>query len=873
MASEVAVEQQDQEFAVKQFIELCNNLGANCSTATSTGTAAGAAAAAAASSSSNSSNASTSNFHITINSTNNTHQQQSQSQLQQIVAPETQIQTTLGGGGGGGGGGALSSSSSSSLPIRRHISHTTAVKFLYARKFDIQRAVSLYEQHEQIRQREYLYNIDADVEPLRSELQTGKFTILPARTSSGAAIALFTANRHSPLSASHTTTLQGIVYQLDCALQDTDTQRAGLVFIYDMSGSKYSNFDYDLSQKILTLLKGGYPARLKKVLIVTAPLWFKAPFKILRLFVREKLRERVFTVSVPQLSLHVPRKALPVHLGGTLEIDHATWLLNCRKSMTNREDELLANLVGVAGVAAATATATTATPLSNGGSNSGSNNAAAATTIISAVHQLSDSNTTVVTVSGGAAAVAAGGDGGAATGSAATGTQQQQQQQQLINTESTEPNENITINGLSPSHRTANNTLLKLNTSGIQQQNGTSAAAGAGGDIATTTATSTTTTTTAAAATTATTTTTTTSGGVAAAGGGVGVAVNGSAAGVGDLWSENPPSSASSGFSDDDSLAGQEGDPKTLDQIVQMVKERRRQGLIKEYLDIRNRAPEGTFLHARMRNNLTKNRYTDVLCYDHSRVVLAREDEDELSDYINANFVDGYKQKNAYISTQGPLPKTSQDFWRMIWEQHCLVIVMTTRVMERGRVKCGQYWEPTEDSSLEFGNYHVRTISVECNEDYTVASLELRNLKTDEIRNVSHWQFTSWPDYGVPSSAMAMLNFLQKVRDKQAQLVRALGDTWAGHVRGPPIVVHCSAGIGRTGTFITLDICISRLEDVGTADIRGTVEKIRSQRAYSIQMPDQYVFCHLALIEYAHSRGMLQAVDLAGFDEREQDSE
>nr|XP_016937110.1 tyrosine-protein phosphatase non-receptor type 9 isoform X1 [Drosophila suzukii] len=775
--------------AVKQFIDLCNNLGANCSTTTATSPSA-----------SSSSASSTQNLIAILPP----HTQQLQVQLP--AAP-----------GDGGGGGA---------PVRRHISHTTAVKFLYARKFDIPRAVSLYEQHEQIRLKEYLYNIDPDVEPLRSELQTGKFTILPARTSSGAAIALFTANRHSPLSVSHTTTLQGIVYQLDSALQDSETQRAGLVFIYDMSGSKYSNFDYDLSQKILTLLKGGYPARLKKVLIVTAPLWFKAPFKILRLFVREKLRERVFTVSVPQLALHVPRKALPIHLGGTLEVDHATWLLSCRQSMTNREDELLANIVGVAGSGSATGSAAVAT--------NGTESAEAATTgatIISAVHLLGDNNTTVVTVSNGV-----GPAGGAASAAASAVSC------------SSESNENITINGLSPSHRQASNSSssgssnataanpLKLNTSGSAENNSTTAAATVAGAAGATGG------------------TTTTNGG-------------------GEFWSENPPSSASSGFSDDDSLAGQEGDPKPIDQIVQMVKQRGRHGLIKEYADIRNRAPEGTFLHARMRANLTKNRYTDVLCYDHSRVVLAHEDGDEPSDYINANFVDGYKQKNAYISTQGPLPKTSQDFWRMIWEQHCLVIVMTTRVMERGRVKCGQYWEPTEESSLEFGDYHVRTISVECNEDYMVASLELRNIKTDEIRNVSHWQFTSWPDYGVPSSAMAMLNFLQKVREKQAELVNALGDTWAGHARGPPIVVHCSAGIGRTGTFITLDICISRLEDVGTADIRGTVEKIRSQRAYSIQMPDQYVFCHLALIEYAYSRGMLQTVDLAGFDEREQDSE
>lgn len=125
-------------------------------------------------------------------------------------------------------------------------------------------------------------------------------------------------------------------------------------------------------------------------------------------------------------------------------------------------------------------------------------------------------------------------------------------------------------------------------------------------------------------------------------------------------WSENPPSSASpsSGFSDDDSLTGANdvGDAKTIQQIVEMVKQFGKKGLIKEYAEIRSRQPEGTFENAKNRNNLTKNRYTDVLCYDHSRVVLSREnddDDDPTNDYINANFVDGYKQKNAYISTQG----------------------------------------------------------------------------------------------------------------------------------------------------------------------------------------------------------------------------
>lgn len=362
------------------------------------------------------------------------------------------------------------------------------------------------------------------------------------------------------------------------------------------------------------------------MLIVTAPLWFKAPFKILRLFVREKLRERVFTVSIPQLSLHVPRDTLPIHLGGTHQINHSSWLLHCHKSMTNREDEHTAN-IGERLPSSQTASPTKENNSSNctasNSINGNSNGTGDDVELISVVDQ----------------------------------------QQQLNN---------------------------QNNGSGSDVSNDAKISQSNNDDT---------------------------------------TLVNSNGEPISEMWSENPPSSASSGFSDDDSLACTEGDPKTIEQIVQMVRELGRDGLAKEYSEIRSRAPDGTFQQARVRANLAKNRYTDVLCYDHSRVVLSKLNDDTTSDYINANFVDGYKQKNAYISTQGPLPKTSSDFWRMIWEQECLVIVMTTRVMERGRVKCGQYWETNVDDVGQYDNFRIKTTHVDSKEDYTVASLELTNLK------------------------------------------------------------------------------------------------------------------------------------------------
>merc|ERR1712038_1082835 len=195
--------------------------------------------------------------------------------------------------------------------------------------------------HSLFRIREGLTFFDHSSGPLQAELSKGKFTILPSRDPNGATIALFNLHLHEPADVSHQTVLQCVVFQLDVALEELETQRNGLVFIYNMSNSKYSNFDYELSQKMLTLLKGCYPARLKKVLIVTAPLWFKAPFKVLRLFVREKLRDRVFTVSLPQLLLHVDPAALPPDLGGNLDHDHPAWLEHCVEVSTKRNGEVV----------------------------------------------------------------------------------------------------------------------------------------------------------------------------------------------------------------------------------------------------------------------------------------------------------------------------------------------------------------------------------------------------------------------------------------------------------------------------------------------------------------------------------------------------
>ncbi|CRK99959.1 CLUMA_CG013255, isoform B [Clunio marinus] len=238
--------------------------------------------------------------------------------------------------------------------------------------------------------------------------------------------------------------------------------------------------------------------------------------------------------------------------------------------------------------------------------------------------------------------------------------------------------------------------------------------------------------------------------------------------------------------------------------------------------------------HSNLEVNKPKNRYANVTAYDHSRVILATLDGQVGSDYINANYCDGYRKHNAYIATQGPLQNTCADFWRMVWEQESSTIVMMTRLEERMRKKCDQYW-PTRGTET----YGLMTVTITATQElatYSIRTFQLTKSGSSESREIKQLQFTAWPDHGVPDNPAPFLQFLRRTK--------SLTPTESG-----PIIVHCSAGVGRTGCYIVIDSMLERMHTEKMVDIYGHVTCLRAQRNYMVQTEEQYIYIHDALNE------------------------
>jgi protein tyrosine phosphatase len=253
----------------------------------------------------------------------------------------------------------------------------------------------------------------------------------------------------------------------------------------------------------------------------------------------------------------------------------------------------------------------------------------------------------------------------------------------------------------------------------------------------------------------------------------------------------------------------------------------------------------GDYKSAMLGENKTKNRYSNVLPPESTRVQLSNTGE-EGSDYINANYISGLipNSERAYVATQGPLMATFPDFWRMVWELNVSVIVMLTKEVENGRLKCDRYW-PDIDESLEAGNFVVTLSDIEetSMDELLERKLILLNIEKQESRPVLHLQYIAWPDHGLPVSTTAFLSLMD--------------EAYKFNHTGGPIVVHCSAGIGRSGTFCTVHAILEKLkldlmnnpEEDPKLSIVRTVLAARSQRPGMVQTKEQYMFVYLAILE------------------------
>ncbi|XP_030852470.1 receptor-type tyrosine-protein phosphatase kappa [Strongylocentrotus purpuratus] len=247
--------------------------------------------------------------------------------------------------------------------------------------------------------------------------------------------------------------------------------------------------------------------------------------------------------------------------------------------------------------------------------------------------------------------------------------------------------------------------------------------------------------------------------------------------------------------------------------------------------------------------NKSKNRFRNIIAYDHSRVVLEKVDGDPHSDYFNANYLSDFKGEKAFIASQAPNTASLTAFWRMIWQENVATIVMVTNLIEAGKDRCRQYWPKNPRSVEVMGDFSLFLLEVEQFSDHIVRTLivkkktgdEMDEEESEEKRTIVQYHYLSWPDMGVPEYYTTLISFTDTVKQHHTKL-QSTGYT-------DPMLVHCSAGVGRTGTFICLYNMLDMMKEEGRVDIFSFISKMRENRIKMVQTKEQYIFLYNALLE------------------------
>ncbi|XP_062132000.1 tyrosine-protein phosphatase 69D isoform X1 [Drosophila sulfurigaster albostrigata] len=265
-------------------------------------------------------------------------------------------------------------------------------------------------------------------------------------------------------------------------------------------------------------------------------------------------------------------------------------------------------------------------------------------------------------------------------------------------------------------------------------------------------------------------------------------------------------------------------------------------GFLREYEMLPNRFSDRTTKNSDMKENACKNRYPDIKAYDQTRVKLSPTNGTQSTDYINANFVIGYKERKKFICAQGPMETTINDFWRMIWEQHLEIIVMLTNLEEYNKSKCAKYWPERVFDSKQFGDISVKFTAERKTGDYIIRSLDVTksNLigEEEDHRQITQYHYLTWKDFMAPEHPHGIIKFIRQINSVYS-------------VQRGPILVHCSAGVGRTGTLVALDSLVQQLEEESMVSIFNTVCDLRHQRNFLVQSLKQYIFLYRALLDTA----------------------